>query len=132
MNTTNDLTSSVQIATLVLQHTANILEQDFPGEYMYFSAGGRADLGNESAELLEEHLQHVSRSLRSLSDKAIIQWVRGTSSVRHRLPTWEMLLHAAYEEFVTRYNHDRASAFLVNLNVPRRDIMTKNTGNPEA
>lgn len=90
---------------------------------------GDSALAEQSAETLDTHLREVLQTIHSLSDHAIIGWLRSTSSVSGWLPTWQPLLFSSYEVFVTRYGSVRANQLLVGMNTPRRDTMVKSTGN---
>ena len=119
--------SSLEVAELVAQLLANILVEE-----RSMAAPITRDeqtLAERSAVELDRLLQEAQHTAHGLDDAALLQYIRGTSSVRHRLPTWDPLLNTIHEVLVTRYGFERTNSLLAGLNVPRRDTIGKNTGN---
>lgn len=86
--------------------------------------------GAESRHRLETILQESMRNIANLSEHELSAIMRSTYSVRDSLPTWQMLVNAAYAEFVTRRGVEGATSLMVGLIQPNRDTILRNSGVP--
>lgn len=118
-------------AAIISPHVRNIQQQRPEFHPLVQLVPGDSSQAEQSIKFLESHLRTMLQTVHSQSTQALLMVIRGTSSVSDLLPTWQPLLYAVQQVFVTRYDSAKSTSLLRGLNSPRRDTMLSTHGNSQ-